>query len=1368
MKDKSLFLLKVWRCCCGAVCGAPYAVKISTKAILEDWKRNSILICCVIAGVATLLVGNVAEATPDTNVVIPIDLGGNETCVNGINNNGQIVGVVGDSVDSKKQYKGFFCDDIHCTLPIFLRYPDPDPPHSIALQTYPQSINDNGQIVGWWEHQIDRWDEETKSWIPTYETLGFIYTNGNWITLNYPGAHETKPTGINDSGQIVGTCSNSGFLYSNGNWTILNFPGAYETIPNGINERGQIVGRYRSHSNDGAFLYTISTGTYTAITVDIEIDNALSINNIGHILIYSHLGARFSIYDIGTKRIFLFDDGSKDIKDINDSGHLVGCSFVSTLSVYSPQSLGNPPICETLVGNPINTATGNKLQVETDFVGSPNTFLELRRIYNSSDTAVTAFGSNWRSTWDRSIIKISPTSVKVTRADGRADTFTLKELTDSSGIWQSTPDITSQLTSDLDEKMEIIGWQLLNDDDSKEYYTSDGRLLSITTRAGLVTTLTYNANNNLAKVTGPFGHTLSFVYDSLGHITQLIPPDGNVYGYAYDDNNNLISVTYPDGTSRQFLYGYYSSYTYFPHALTGIIDENGNRFATYTYDGRRAISSNTSVYSSTRIDYNDSDGTATVTDANGNIRSYNFINQFGVTKPTTVNNKGCACGSSSYTYDANGFIASRTDFNGNITTYEHDARGLELSRREAQGTQQERTITTQWHAIFHLPVKITEPNRTTTFSYDGKGNLLEKTITAGTMKRIWTYTYNTKGQVLTIDGPRTDVKDVSRFSYDAQGNLSTIQNALGHVTSITSYDANGRPLSIRIPSGLVINFKYNARGRLISRTEGTKVTSYTYDDVGNLIKITFPDKSYLTGKYDEGHRLISVTDMDGNRIDYTLDGMGNRLREILYLYKLGASIEDRKYEYDSLNRLSKVLLHGWPTSYGYDNNDNLIDITDSLGNKTNNDYDALNRLIQVTDSNDGVTHFSYDSNDRNTRIVDPVGLITSYLYDGLDNILSIKSPDMGTTTNVYDAAGNVISSTDALGRKTTYTYDALNRCTKAIFDDGKTITYGYDQGPYGIGHLTEMTDPSGTTTWSYNKYGKVIKKQQRTDETTLTMKTSYDSAGRISRITYPSGQRIAYDYDAAGRLNMVYVNGKEFLLFISYYPFSSVTTGWCMGNNINRSTSWAEGILSGIMIYRNGDDPWRNPSKAKDKMGLTYEAANRITAILDAAGNSKVFEYDATGQLTHYTSGATSQTYSYDPNGNRLSLSTNEGVTNYEYSIESNKLLGLSGLVSQENAYNEAGSLTGDGLRTYIYDARGRLVQVTMGSTTIQYAINGLGQRVAKSGASISSGVTNFFYDETGHLIGEYDATGKAVQETVWLHDMPVGVLKSRSTGFCG
>jgi YD repeat-containing protein len=479
---------------------------------------------------------------------------------------------------------------------------------------------------------------------------------------------------------------------------------------------------------------------------------------------------------------------------------------------------GVPPCPNGCVSNPINTATGNKLQVETDFVGAANTGLKVVRAYNSQDTWSSAFGANWRSTWHRAVVYTAacgttPATAKVIREDGRVDTFTLNGST-----WTTDPDVTSQLTAVMNTQKQQTGWLLTRDDDSKELYTLDGRLASTTTRAGLVTALSYDAGNRLTKVTGPFGHTLSFAYDTSNRISRITLPDGKTLGYGYDVNNNLAAVTYPDGTVRKYLY----ENTTFFHALTGIIDEDANRFATYAYDdlGRAVSTEHAGGAELTTVTYN-VDGSAGVTDANNNTHSYDFTTQFNLVKPTAMDQTSCAGGSASYTYDANGFLASLTDFDGNVTAYTHNARGLELSRTEALHTPQARTITTVWHPTYHLPTTITEPNRVTTFGYDAKGNLLNKTIAAGALKRTWTYTYNAQGQPLTINGPRTDVNDVTTFSYDAKGDLATITDALGHVTKIASHDADGRPLTVQDPNGLVTTLGYDARGRLTSRTAGT-------------------------------------------------------------------------------------------------------------------------------------------------------------------------------------------------------------------------------------------------------------------------------------------------------------------------------------------------------------------------------------------------------------------------------------------------------------------------------------------------------------------------------------------------------------------
>ena len=81
----------------------------------------------------------------------------------------------------------------------------------------------------------------------------------------------------------------------------------------------------------------------------------------------------------------------------------------------------------------------------------------------------------------------------------------------------------------------------------------------------------------------------------------------------------------------------------FPHALTGIVDENNVRFATWAYDaqGRAILSEHAGGADRVELSYN-ADGSTTVTDALGAARAYGFTTLQGVVKPTSVTGDQCS------------------------------------------------------------------------------------------------------------------------------------------------------------------------------------------------------------------------------------------------------------------------------------------------------------------------------------------------------------------------------------------------------------------------------------------------------------------------------------------------------------------------------------------------------------------------------------------------------------------------------------------------------------------------------------------------------------------------------------------------------
>ena len=77
------------------------------------------------------------------------------------------------------------------------------------------------------------------------------------------------------------------------------------------------------------------------------------------------------------------------------------------------------------VGDPCNAGTGNQFQIEVDYFGGGSTPLALKRYYNSTLAAISgsAFGTQWRSNYDRQIIAQDSTQTLVTRPDGKGYYF---------------------------------------------------------------------------------------------------------------------------------------------------------------------------------------------------------------------------------------------------------------------------------------------------------------------------------------------------------------------------------------------------------------------------------------------------------------------------------------------------------------------------------------------------------------------------------------------------------------------------------------------------------------------------------------------------------------------------------------------------------------------------------------------------------------------------------------------------------------------------------------------------------------------------------------------------------------------------------
>ncbi|UJP03693.1 MAG: DUF6531 domain-containing protein, partial [Nitrosomonas sp.] len=337
------------------------------------------------------------------------------------------------------------------------------------------------------------------------------------------------------------------------------------------------------------------------------------------------------------------------------------------------------PQSGSCTGNPVNTATGNKYAEEVDIVSSGG--LSFSRYYNAKGlSGGSQIGSAWSHTFNRNLFVNSET-ITATRPDGKLGYFRL-----INSAWvnqQAGGDALAQIAGES-------GWQLTTSNDVIETYDTSGKLLSITDRNDRTQTLSYDTNGRLATVTDDTGRALSFTYDGSSRISTMTDPANGVYQYSYDAAGNLTSVTYPDGKVRTYHYNEpaYTSGANLPNALTGITDENGIRFATYTYDkqGRAVVTEHAGGVERYVLGYSVDGSNTMVTDPLNSQYTHHFQTILGVAKSTGQSQpagSGCSAASSAITYDANGNAASRADFNGNKTCYAYDlTRNLEIARLE--------------------------------------------------------------------------------------------------------------------------------------------------------------------------------------------------------------------------------------------------------------------------------------------------------------------------------------------------------------------------------------------------------------------------------------------------------------------------------------------------------------------------------------------------------------------------------------------------------------------------------------------------------------------------------------------------------------
>ncbi|WP_410788641.1 RHS repeat-associated core domain-containing protein [Kribbella sp. C-35] len=361
-------------------------------------------------------------------------------------------------------------------------------------------------------------------------------------------------------------------------------------------------------------------------------------------------------------------------------------------------------------------------------------------------------------------------------------------------------------------------------------------------------------------------------------------------------------------------------------------------------------------------------------------------------------------------------------------------------------------------------------------------------------------------------------------------------------------------------------------------------------------------------------------------------------------------------------------------------------------------------------------------------------------------------PTVVTAKNADDTiAGTVITGYDAWARQVSY---------QPSGDAAITTIYN------AAGDVAAVTDPNGTTTYTYDgtdangkteHRGQVTKVDVTTAGSTWTSVGAYDSDGTLVTQKLPGGVTQYNDIDNTGE------------------PIGLRYTGQVTTVNCDGSTT----------VDPNG--PWLSWSLENDISGrVTHEWTPDGNAFTTAIGGAipydRHFSYDNAGRLTQVNDrtaaapgvdvedpaqapACVTRTYGFEPNDNRLTKSTAPAAADGSCST--------SGATSVTRAFDAADRpVTGaNGSGSYTYDALGRTTSLPAadaphpsgGDVALTYYDNDLARSIAQGGTT-----TSFTIDALDRRATETvtNATGStnAVRHYTDTSDNPTWVIQGTTT----
>ncbi|MCE9554483.1 MAG: hypothetical protein K8T91_14050 [Planctomycetes bacterium] len=497
---------------------------------------------------------------------------------------------------------------------------------------------------------------------------------------------------------------------------------------------------------------------------------------------------------------------------------------------------------------------------------------------------------------------------------------------------------------------------------------------------------------------------------------------------------------------------------------------------------------------------------------------------------------------------------------------------------------------------------------------------------------------------------------------------------------------------------------------------GALVTTYTYDDRGNMLSATYADATSESWEYDEDFSQVTLhTDRRGYKTVSILDGDGNAT-------EIGQQVESGAAGYEAGG------MSGWITTYFHyttvssDTPGGLVDImTDPRGFETHTTYSTTSGesglVASVTRaygeaeaSTQTFTYDAYRNSATATQVMASGNRTTTYAYDKLNRLTTVTQPYTDdhaapVTAYQYDPEGNRKQVTDARTNVTDFAFDLMARMTlskqPSAGAHGRPETeYVYDYA----GNLESVTDPlERTVNYVYNDRNERIEEERpaTSDHAESITTTTYDSAGNVKTVEDGLGRVTAFAYDEMHR------------------KVSDQLPSPGTGDHAATSTTYA------------------------------YDENGNLTDIHAPLSRNTSYEYDGLNRRTKLTQpdpgdGPIETEYVYDDSGNLESVTdAEENTTEYVYDGLNRKIQMTQEATDDHAApvtdytYNEAGEMTAindplDRTTTILYDKLGRQIKVTQptvatGTPITETHYDAVGNVTSRKDAN--KNVTSYQYD---------------------------------------